>query len=309
MADCGWALALHGGAGTILKETMTPDREAGYRAGLEAALAAGREVLSAGGSAEDAVVATVMVLEDNPLFNAGRGSVLTSAGTVEMDAAIMRGRDRAAGTVAGIHGVRNPICLARRVMERSDHVMFCGAGAQVFALEQGFEELPASYFETEHRRNQLREAQEKNEISLDHNDHKYGTVGCVARDRNGDLAAATSTGGMTNKRPGRVGDSPVIGAGTYASNDGAAISATGHGEAFIRETVARDIAALVQYAGLDLTEAVRRKVMVDLPRIGGDGGVIAIAPAGAPVLMFNTRGMYRASACEGGDAKLGIYAD
>ncbi|MEI2387698.1 isoaspartyl peptidase/L-asparaginase [Breoghania sp. JC706] len=309
MADCDWALALHGGAGTILKEMMTPEREAAYRAGLEAALEAGRKVLADNGTAEDAVVAAVMVLEDDPLFNAGRGAVFTSAGTIEMDAAIMRGSDRAAGAVAGIHTVRNPIRLARQVMEHSPHVMFCGAGAEAFAREQGFEAMPASYFETEHRRNQLREAQKLNQISLDHNDHKYGTVGCVARDCHGNLAAATSTGGMTNKHPGRVGDSPVIGAGTYASNDGAAVSATGHGEAFIRETVARDIAALVQYGCVPLEEAVRRKVLEDLPRISGDGGVIAIAGAGAPVMLFNTPGMYRAALCEGGEAEIGIYGD
>ncbi len=187
--------------------------------------------------------------------------------------------------------------------------MLCGEGAELFAREQGFEAMPASYFETEYRREQLRDVQKRNEISLDHNDHKYGTVGCVARDSRGDLAAATSTGGVTNKHPGQVGDSPMIGAGTYASNTGAAVSATGFGEAFIREIVGRDIAAFIQLAGLSLEEAVRRKVMVDLPPIGGNGGVIAISATGEPVLMFNTPGMYRASISEGGEVKIGIYAD
>lgn len=307
MSGSTWALALHGGAGTISKASMTPEKEVAYRAGLMAALAAGRAVLAAGGAAEEAVVATVIELENDPLFNAGRGSVLTSAGRVEMDAALMRGRDLAAGAVAGITRVRNPILLARAVMEQSPQVMLCGEGAEAFAAAAGLAFAEPDYFITDMRLEQLRAARAADVVSLDHNDHKYGTVGAVARDRAGNLAAATSTGGMTNKRPGRIGDSPVIGAGTYA-NGVAAVSATGHGETFIRMTVARDIAALIDYAGLDLDAAVRRKVIDELPRIGGSGGVIAVGAHGAPVLAFNTPGMYRAAEEEGGTSTVAFYS-
>ncbi|MEF2071276.1 isoaspartyl peptidase/L-asparaginase family protein [Consotaella aegiceratis] len=309
MDKTNWALALHGGAGTILKERMTPDKEAAYRAGLDHALAQGRAVLEAGGACEAAVEATVVALEDNPLFNAGKGSVLTRDGTVEMDAAIMRGRDLAAGSVTGLLHVRNPVRLARLVMDGSDHVMLAGAGAERFAREAGAVMVEPAYFEIELRRSQLAEAQAKQEISLDHNDHKYGTVGAVARDIHGNLAAATSTGGMTNKHPGRIGDSPVIGAGTYANDRGAAVSATGHGEMFIRLSVGRDISALVEYGGLSLDQAVARKVLEELPAIDGRGGVIAVGRTGAPVLCFNTPGMYRAAQVEGGEALIGFYAD
>jgi len=306
--DCDWALALHGGAGTILRDSLGPDREAGYHAALSAALAAGRDILEADGSALNAVEAVVTALEENPLFNAGHGSVLTARGEVEMDAAIMDGSTLTAGAVIGLRTVRNPVRLARKIMEQTNHVVLAGDGAETFAREIGNEFMPAEWFVTEHRRNQLEAARVARAVTLDHNDGKYGTVGAVARDRRGNLAAATSTGGMTNKQPGRVGDAPVIGAGTYASNRACAVSATGHGEMFIRMTVARDIAALMEYAGQNLVQAVTRKVMEELPRIEGRGGVIALGAHGAPVLMFNTAGMYRASQCEGGLESTSIYA-
>ncbi|MBD8891716.1 isoaspartyl peptidase/L-asparaginase family protein [Roseibium litorale] len=304
----GWAIALHGGAGTILKENMTPERETAYSAGLREALLRGSIILSDGGSCEDAVEAVVRALEDDPLFNAGRGAVLTADGTFELDAAIMRGKDLAAGAVTGVSDIRNPVSLARLVMERSEHVLLAGDGAARFARAQGIGAVSSGYFETGYRREQLLKAQARNEVSLDHSDHKYGTVGAVARDRNGHLAAATSTGGMTNKKPGRIGDSPLIGAGTYASDKSCAVSATGHGEMFIRMTVARDIAALMEYAGLPLEEAARRKVLDELPLIGGGGGIIAVGRSGPPVLTFNTAGMYRAAQSEGGTVETGIYA-
>ncbi|MET3601713.1 isoaspartyl peptidase/L-asparaginase family protein [Martelella mangrovi] len=304
-----WAIALHGGAGTILRETMSAEREATYREALAAALSRGSDILERGGSSADAVEAVVNALEDDSLFNAGHGAVLTADGAFELDAAIMRGGDLAAGAVAGVVDIRNPVSLARQVMERSQHVLLAGDGASRFARELGIEPVSNDYFETEYRRKQLIQAQAKNEVSLDHNDRKFGTVGAVARDRAGDLAAATSTGGMTNKRPGRIGDSPLIGAGTYASNRSCAVSATGHGEMFIRLTVARDIAALMEYAGLSLEAAVDRKVMRELPEIDGRGGVIAVSREGRPVFGFNTPGMYRAAQWEGADVEVGIYAD
>ena len=307
--DNSWALALHGGAGTILRENLSPDEEARYRAGLEAALAAGRAVLEAGGAALDAVEQTVTALEENPLFNAGKGSVLTAEGAVEMDAAIMDGATLDAGAVIGVRRVRNPVRLARQVMEQSPHVILAWQGAEEFAERTGAEAKPQDWFITAHRRAQLADARAADVVSLDHSDGKYGTVGAVARDRHGSLAAATSTGGMTNKQPGRVGDAPLIGAGTYASNHTCAVSATGHGEMFIRLTVARDIAAMMEYQGLDLAGAVRRKVQKELPRIGGTGGVIAIGCEGMPVLSFNSAGMYRAAQCEGEEPMIAIFED
>ncbi|WP_176083545.1 isoaspartyl peptidase/L-asparaginase [Martelella sp. HB161492] len=305
-----WAIALHGGAGTILKETMTPEREAAYRQGLEAALAAGRAVLEAGGAAEDAVEASVIALEDDPLFNAGRGAVLTADGGFELDSAIMRGHDLAVGAVFSVCDVANPIRLARLVMDYSPHVAFCGEGASRFARAGGLPAVPPAYFETAHRRQQLEKARAANVISLDHNDNKFGTVGAVARDARGNLAAATSTGGMTNKAVGRIGDSPVIGAGTYASNASCAVSATGHGELFIRLTVARDIAAMMEYGGLSLIEASRRKVLVELATLEAEsGGIIAVGRTGDPVLVFNSAGMYRAAQSAGGEPVIAIYRD
>ncbi|EKF18628.1 isoaspartyl peptidase/L-asparaginase family protein [Nitratireductor pacificus] len=307
MNNTPWALALHGGAGTILRSKLTKQEEARFREGLADALRAGTAVLEKGGAAIDAVERTVIALEENPMFNAGRGSVLTSEGGIEMDAAIMDGRNLDAGAVIGLNTVRNPISLARLVMEKNDHVVLAGKGAEAFARERGLQSMPTDWFVTERRRNQLEEARKTQAVSLDHNDGKYGTVGAVARDMGGNLAAATSTGGMTNKAPGRVGDAPLIGAGTYASNRGCAVSATGHGEMFIRLTVARDIAAMMEYLGLDLEEAVRRKVHDELPALEGAGGLIAVGPEGLPVLSFNTPGMYRASRCAGESEQIAIF--
>ncbi|WP_295805614.1 isoaspartyl peptidase/L-asparaginase family protein [uncultured Nitratireductor sp.] len=304
-----WALALHGGAGTILRSKLSVEEESRFRDGLAEALQAGTQVLQKGGAAVEAVECTVIALEENPLFNAGRGSVLTTEANVEMDAAIMDGRNLEAGAVIGLNTVRNPVSLARMVMERNDHVVLAGQGAEVFARLCALESKPTDWFVTERRRNQLEEAKKAQTVSLDHNDGKYGTVGAVARDTGGNLAAATSTGGMTNKACGRVGDAPLIGAGTYASNKGCAVSATGHGEIFIRLTVARDIAAMVEYLGLSLEEAVRRKVHAELPALQGAGGLIAVGAEGAPVLSFNTPGMYRASQAAGESEKIAIFDD
>lgn len=309
IADTNWALALHGGAGIMSRESLTPDSESQYRGALATALSAGRVVLEAGGAAVDAVEQTVTALEENPLFNAGNGSVLAANGEVEMDAAIMDGRDLNAGAVIGLSRIRNPIRLARQVMDQSPHVMLAWQGAEDFGQSMGAERMTPDWFVTKHRRQQLENARKSNVVNLDHNDEKHGTVGAVARDMQGNLAAATSTGGMTNKQPGRVGDTPLIGAGTYASNSACAVSATGHGEMFMRLTVARDIAAMIEYLGVDLATAVHRKVIEELPRIDGTGGVIAIGSAGAPVLAFNCSGMYRASQCSGEEPIIAIFAD
>jgi beta-aspartyl-peptidase (threonine type) len=295
ISDNDFALAVHGGAGTILRSKMTPEREAAYHRGLRRALDAGRIVLADGGSALDAVSAAVMALEDEPLFNAGRGAVYTSAGKQEMDAAVMDGRDRSAGAVAGICGPRNPVLAARAVMEHSGHVILIGESALQFCRRQGlvFEEL--SYFYTEQRWNALQETLAVRESGADDQDEsrKHGTVGAVARDKHGNLAAATSTGGMTAKSPGRVGDSPVIGAGTWADNETCAISATGHGEIFIRYAAAHEIASRMRYAGQSLEEASRAVVIDMLAPAGGSGGVIAVDRAGNVSLPFNCSGMYR----------------
>ncbi len=315
MSTENWAIALHGGAGTIARAGMAPERRAEYEASLAACLAVGSDILSNGGNSMDAVEATVNALEDAPLFNAGRGAVLTSDGTFELDSAIMRGRDLAAGAVINVRRIANPISLARLVMEHSNHVVLAGDGAERFAGEQGVAFVEPAYFETEHRRAQLVAARGRAQVMLDHSEdddpatRSLGTVGAVARDAAGDLAAATSTGGMTNKHPGRVGDSPLIGAGTYASNLSCAVSATGHGEMFIRLVVAHDIAALMQHGGLTLEAAVRRKVCDELPAIDGSGGVVAVGRSGPPVMMFNTPGMYRARQCAGGAPEIAIFAD
>ncbi|WP_029003019.1 isoaspartyl peptidase/L-asparaginase family protein [Azorhizobium doebereinerae] len=289
-------LALHGGAGTMSRARMTPEREAAYRAGLNAALAAGRAVLAAGGAALDAVTASVMALEDDPLFNAGRGAVLTSAGTQEMDAALMDGRDRRAGAVAGIFGPRNPILAARAVMERTEHVMLAGNGANAFCREIGLEIMPVDYFLTPARQEALaRELERRASGAADDGDaaRKHGTVGAVALDRHGHLAAATSTGGMTAKLPGRVGDSPVIGAGTFADDATCAVSATGHGEYFIRYAVGHEIDARMRWAGQDLATA-SSGIIAELAPLGGSGGLVAVDRTGAIALPFNSEGMYRA---------------
>ncbi|MCC5874243.1 MAG: isoaspartyl peptidase/L-asparaginase [Gammaproteobacteria bacterium] len=317
-AAVGYALAIHGGAGVIERSELDARTEAAYRGILAEALQAGRQVLQANGSAVDAVIASILVLEDSELFNAGRGAVLTHEGRVELDASLMRGEDLDAGAVAGVSRIRHPILAAQAVMERSPHVLLAGAGADAFAEGEGLELVDNEWFITERRREQLERAREADRVELDHTgsrdaaddpDRYFGTVGAVALDAAGNLAAGTSTGGMTNKRFGRVGDSPIIGAGTYASNDACAVSATGHGEYFIRRTVARDICALMQYGGLDLAAAARRVVQDDLVAMGGSGGIIAVDPAGRIVLEMNTPGMYRASVRSGESPSIAIFAD
>jgi beta-aspartyl-peptidase (threonine type) len=287
------AIAVHGGAGEIPPSELTPEREREYRAGLERALRAGETVLAAGGLAVDAVGAAVAALEDDPLFNAGRGAVLGANGACELDASLMDGRDLRAGAVTGLRHVRSPVGLARLVMERSPHVMLAGPAAEEFALEQGLELVPNSYFVTERRKRQLEDALRRGGVI--ETDQLIGTVGAVARDAHGNLAAATSTGGMTAKRWGRVGDSPIIGAGTYAANDCCAVSATGHGEFFIRAVVGHEIASLIRYAGKDVVEAAEAVVLGQLVRMGGEGGVIAIGRDGRIAMPFNSRGMLRGS--------------
>lgn len=314
--------AIHGGAGTILKKDLTPEMEEAYRVKLREAVLAGYDILKNGGSSLNAVEAAIRIMEDSPLFNAGKGSVLTSAGTVEMDASIMDGKTLKAGAVADIKHVRNPISLARLVMEQSPHVMLIGEGAEAFAKEKGIEAVPQDYFITDRRLKDLEREREKvkkqtappkqinRESGLTPPDEKkYGTVGAVALDREGNLAAGTSTGGKTNKRVGRVGDSPIIGAGNYANNRTCAVSGTGDGEYFIRLLVAYDISALMEYKGMTVEAAARTVVMEKLKALGGDGGVIAIDKNGNIAMTFNTPGMYRAYV--GADAKpvVEIYKD
>lgn len=314
------AIAIHGGAGTIRRGDLTPELEAEYRAALEQALRAGYAVLEAGGSSLDAVVAAIVVMEDSPLFNAGKGAVFTNAGTNELDAAIMDGSNLAAGAVAGVKRVKNPIKLARAVMEKSPHVLLIGEGAEAFAAEQGIEMVDPSYFFTERRWEQLQRAKAQEggtnaaatgprRAELGPDDLELGTVGAVALDRAGNLAAGTSTGGMTNKRWGRVGDVPIIGAGTYADNETCAVSATGHGEYFIRNVVAHDICSIVRYTGAPLAEAAERVVMQKLVERGGEGGVIAIDRAGNIVMTFNSEGMYRGAIDTQGNMTIAIYRD
>ena len=307
--DNDFVLAIHGGAGTILRSKMTPERELAYHSGLRRALEAGRAVLAEGGSALDGVTAAVMALEDEPLFNAGRGAVFTSAGKQEMDAAIMDGRDRAAGAVAGICGPRNPILAARAVMEQSEHVFFIGESALNFCREHGLAFEEPAYFFTQQRWDALQETLAMRRSGADDQDEsrKHGTVGAVARDRNGNLAAATSTGGMTGKAPGRVGDSPVIGAGTWADNETCAVSGTGHGEIFIRYAAGHEISSRMRHAGQSLNEASRAVVMDLLAPAGGSGGIIAVDRTGAVSLPFNCAGMYRGVVRGNGALLTAIY--
>lgn len=279
-----WAIVIHGGAGTILKENMSAEAEKEYRNKLSEAMNAGAEILKNGGNSLDAVTAAITTMEDSPLFNAGKGSVFTEEGKNEMDAAIMDGSNLKAGAVAGVHTIKNPILAARAVMDQSNHVMINGEGADIFAKKQGIEIVDSSYFFTERRWKSFQRA----------NKNKFGTVGAVALDLKGNLAAATSTGGMTNKMKGRIGDSPIIGAGTYADNKSCAVSATGHGEFFIRNVVAYDIGALMKYSGVSLKEASNYVIMKKLKDQGAEGGIIAIDKAGNFVMTFNTKGMYRA---------------
>lgn len=298
------AIAVHGGAGDIPRNELTAERTSEYHAGLEHALRRGEAILANGGSSLDAVTSAVQSLEENPLFNAGHGAVLAANGLCELEASIMDGRDLRAGAVTGIRHVRSPIVLARLVMERSSHVMLAGAGAEEFAMVQGLVPVPNSYFVTARRQLELDavlhgSARTEREPLL-------GTVGAVALDSSGNLAAATSTGGMTGKRWGRVGDSPVIGAGTYAANDACAVSATGHGEFFIRATVAHEIASLLRYAGCSVVEAANIVVKEQLTRMGGVGGVIAMGREGSIAMPFNSQGMLRGCIDGSGRITLGI---
>ncbi|RSK44598.1 isoaspartyl peptidase/L-asparaginase family protein [Hymenobacter perfusus] len=298
-----FALALHGGAGTISPALMTPDKEQAYQRALLAALEAGTAVLRQGGPALDAVEQAVRSLEDCPLFNAGRGAVFTHEGHHEMDAAIMDGRNRAAGAVAGARAVQNPIRAARLVMEQTEHVLLAWPGADELARLHNLPMQAPEYFFTQHRFDQLQEALQEGRMRLDHSQalpdedpkKKMGTVGAVARDQHGHLAAATSTGGMTNKQYSRIGDSPIIGSGTFADDRTCAISCTGHGEFFLRAVVAHDISCLMEYRGLSLAEACRVVVHEKLAPIGGEGGLVAVDAAGNVALPFNSEGMYRAS--------------
>jgi beta-aspartyl-peptidase (threonine type) len=304
------SLAIQGGAGTIRRAEMSAEREAAYRDGLQQALARGWEILSEGGSALDTVEATVCVLEDIPLFNAGRGAVFTHDERHEMDAAIMSGENLRAGAVAAVGGIKNPIALARRVMDQTEHVLLCGTGAEEFAREAGFEFAPPEYFFTEFRYEQLLEARRENEVRLDHSPvKKFGTVGAVACDALGHLAAATSTGGMTNKRFGRIGDTALVGAGTYADDRTCAVSCTGHGEFFMRAVVAYDVACLMKYKGLNLQEACEQTINQTLREMSGEGGLVAVDHLGNVALTFNSEGMYRAWITSESAAQVAIYSD
>jgi beta-aspartyl-peptidase (threonine type) len=303
-----FALAIHGGAGTLRRGDMTEAREALYRAGLARALAAGRDILAGGGSALEAVTIAVCALEDDPLFNAGRGAVFTRAGTQEMDAAVMDGRERSAGAVAGVFGPKNPILAARAVMEGSPHVLLIGAGALEFCRAAGLAFAESDYFFTEARWQALAAtiAQEEAGTADADEARRHGTVGAVARDRDGNLAAATSTGGMTGKLPGRVGDSPIIGAGTFADNATCAVSATGHGEFFIRYAAAHEIAARVGHRNEPLAAAAA-SVVAELGQVGGSGGLVAIGRDGTLALPFNCAGMYRGYVRDAGIVYTAIY--
>jgi beta-aspartyl-peptidase (threonine type) len=302
-----FGLAIHGGAGTLPRAETSGEKELNYRAGLAAALDAGYAVLQGRGTSLDAVTRAVMVLEDNPLFNAGYGSVFTLDGRNEMDAAIMDGGTLQAGAVCGVTHIRNPIELARTVMEHSEFVMLSGAGAEEFALSRGFALVPRSYFHTAERWKQLERIRsgdtELSALTISH----VGTVGAVALDGEGRLAAATSTGGMTGKRYNRIGDTPIIGAGTYADDRSCAVSATGHGEVFIRAAVAHDVCSRMRFGGRALHDAVREVVLEELTRLRGDGGVIAIDARGEIAMEFNSEGMFRASRRAGEEAHIAIY--
>jgi beta-aspartyl-peptidase (threonine type) len=304
------ALAIHGGAGTIPRAEMSSEREAAHRDGLRQALARGWEVLSRGGSALDTVEATVRLLEDIPLFNAGRGAVFTHDERHEMDAAIMSGEDLRAGAVAAVEGVKHAVTLARRVMEKTEHVLLCGRGAEEFAREVDCEFAPPEYFFDAFRYEQLLEARRANEVRLDHSPvSKIGTVGAVACDALGHLAAATSTGGMTNKRFGRISDTALVGAGTYADDRTCAVSCTGHGEFFMRAVAAYDVACLMKYKGLTLQEACEQTVNQTLREMGGEGGLVAVDRLGNIALTFNSEGMYRAWITSESAAQIAIYRE
>jgi len=303
-----FGIAIHGGAGTLPRAEMSADAERRYRAGLKEAIDAGFAVLQTGGTSMDAVTRAVVLLEDNPLFNAGKGAVFTLDGRNELDASIMDGSTLKAGAVCGVTRIRNPVELARAVMEKSEQVMLAGTGAEEFAAAQGFSFVPQSYFYTPERWTQLERIRggdaRLSALTISH----IGTVGAVAVDGRGRLAAATSTGGMTGKRYQRIGDSPIIGAGTYADDRSCAVSATGHGEVFIRSVVAHDICARMRFGGRGIGEAVREVVLGELPALGGEGGVIAIDARGEIAIEFNSEGMFRASRRQGEEMQIGIYA-
>jgi beta-aspartyl-peptidase (threonine type) len=305
--DSRWSIAVHGGAGTILRENLTEAMRGEYEAGLGAALDAGARLLAEGGNALDAVAATVVLLEDDPHFNAGRGATFTFDGKIELDAAIMDGRTRAAGAVAGVTRERNPVLIARAVMEHSPHVFLAGVGAERFAREQGFEPVDPAWFETAERRRQFEEFRQRKSGWFD-GSVKYGTVGAVARDRKGHVAAATSTGGLTGKRWGRVGDSPVIGAGTYADDRACAVSATGAGEYFIRTAAAKAIADRMVLLG-ESAQAAADAVIAEIGELGGEGGVIVAAADGGTAFALNTAGMYRGRADSEGMRETAIFGD
>ena len=327
-------LVIHGGAGTITRANMTPEKEKAYRQALDTALQNGYTVLKKGGTSLKAVEAAIMVLENSPLFNAGKGAVFTNEGKNELDDAVMDGKNLTAGAIAGVTTIKNPIQAAIAVMEKSPHVLMVGKGAEQFAKEKGIQIVEPDYFYTETRYKALQEAKKEEKIELDHSEKnrkqvqekpktgflnkedliftegkKYGTVGCVALDKFGNLAAGTSTGGMTNKKYGRVGDAPIIGAGTYANNATCAVSATGHGEFFIRSVVAYDISALMEYKGLSVKDAADEVVMKKLVERGGEGGVIALDKNGNIAMPFNSEGMYRGYIKSDGSTKIMIYKD
>ena len=294
-----YGLVIHGGAGTITRKNMSPEKESSYRAKLTEALAAGFEILEKGGSSMDAVETTIRIMEDSPLFNAGRGAVFTNAGTNELDASIMDGSTLQAGAVAGVKTIKNPISAARKVMEETWHVMLAGEGADNFAKKQGLEIVNNDYFYTERRWKALQKAQDA---------EKHGTVGCVALDRNGNLAAGTSTGGLTNKRWGRIGDTPIVGAGNYANNETCGVSGTGQGEYFIRGNMAFDVSALMNYSSLSVKQSARQ-VIDKLSGRGGRGGLIAMDKNGNIAMPFNTEGMYRGYYLNGSEPVIKIYND
>ena len=311
-----YAIAIHGGAGTILRTNMTNEIEQKYKMALNESILAGENILLNSGLAIDAVEAAIRSFENNPLFNAGRGSVFSHEGEHEMDASIMNGKDLMAGAVAGVKNVKNPITLAKSVMQHSNHVFMAGQGAEVFAKQLNIEMAPNEYFFEQMRYDQLIQAKSNDRIELDHVDNKFengekkfGTVGAVALDVFGNISAGTSTGGMTNKKHGRVGDTPIIGAGTYANNQTCAVSCTGHGEFFIRSVVAYDISCLIEYKGFSLKEACNLVVKDKLVKIGGEGGLIALDARGNIELCFNSEGMYRASKKSDEEVYLGIYKD
>jgi len=316
-----FAIIIHGGAGTILKKNMTDEKEAAYKAKLEEAIKVGHTILKNGGTSQEAVIKTIQVMEESPLFNAGKGAVFTNAGTNELDASFMDGKTLNAGAVAGVKDVKSPIELAVKVMTDSEHVMLSGEGASTFAKEKGLEIVDPSYFYTERRFKSLQRIIDREKTQLDHNDKtavfydsdiknaKFGTVGCVALDKNGNIAAGTSTGGMTNKRWGRIGDAPIIGSGTYANNNTCGVSSTGWGEYFIRSQVAYDISAQMEYQQKSLKEATTDVIQNKLTKLGGTGGVVALDKNGNMSFEFNTAGMYRASMNDKGDLVIKIYND